>query len=69
MFGPKKIWDGNFFGSKKFGSDIFLGKKMWVRDFFGSKKFGSEIFLGPKFFAALTFIFDKEIYVQKIEID
>ena len=59
FFGVKKILFRIFFGSKEFGSEIFLGrkklswnflgvKKNWVGNYFGSKKCGSEIFLGQK---------------------
>ena len=56
IFWVKKIWDGNFVGSKKIkldqkkcGLEIILGpKEIGSEIFLSQKKFGSEIFLGKK---------------------
>ena len=71
----KKIWVGNYFGSKKngsefflcqtrFGSEIFWGKKNGSKNFLCQKRFGSEIILGKKKFGQI-FLWQKRIRFEK----
>ena len=54
FFWVNKILVGNFFGSKKFWSEILWGqkmlgnKKLWVKKIWGQQKFWSEICLGQQ---------------------
>ena len=77
IFWVKKIWVGNCSGSKKFGSEIFLGKKklgrkslwvkrIWVGNFLGSTKNLVKHFFGSKKFAANIFFgLKKKIGLKK----